>query len=752
MSRFVIAKFGACAALGTEASGIQAEILAGVSAFEHLLGPRGAVAIAALETIPSGESRPARRRTLLEHALHDLFNGLSWPPGRVALVHASTVDDGDLEEVACHRAREAGHNVVDSRRCELGRAGWFEALLRAGALLSEDACETVVVYASDSLCDAETVARLVRARETLGEDNRDGMIPGEGACVALCCRLDSPLAARPGAIVCEQVAIGREPNPFSSSSPDSEPNISTGLASLFRSLTPSPRVDVVIDCQTGQARFTKEFHTAYLRCGQLMPEPLVRASTAASFGDAGVATGGLALVVAQLELAERTRALVYASDDDGHLGGAIVTRTDGVTALRERLQQLWVQRSSAFDRTSHARSELVEDHLDTSGYLLVDRFDDLVSGQTPWFELDHTERRIQAQLDALALGDRVTIESARAGLASRSTDRRLGSALVACSWLAPEELGDAVCEAAAVLDEDELGELTSVLALATNSGPVIATMLRHESERLRILGLELAAVRSDVTVSEIAACLDDHMLAVRGAAALSLARRGAEAYEAAIIAAAQSEPRCVDFAAALVWQGHPQAVDRLRWLLAQEPALAVESARWLALCGTPSDMREINRRLTRLEPSEALVEVLGTVGLASSVSYLLAALEEDDEDLQIATARSLDRITGADLREQLIDDAGVVEVRRCVDDVRWRDWLEQREHPWPAARLRDGQTWSLRAVWDELRAGTSELARRRLAAEELSLRGPRRIHLDVRGPIAEQLRLIANWTAALGFG
>ena len=34
----------------------------------------------------------------------------------------------------------------------------------------------------------------------------------------------------------------------------------------------------------------------------------------------------------------------------------------------------------------------------------ADRFDDLVSGQTPWPELDRTERLIQAQLDALVLG------------------------------------------------------------------------------------------------------------------------------------------------------------------------------------------------------------------------------------------------------------------------------------------------------------------------------------------------------------
>ncbi|PRP95531.1 3-oxoacyl-(acyl carrier protein) synthase [Enhygromyxa salina] len=436
MSGFVIAKLGACAALGTEASGLQAEVIAGTSAFEHRLGPRGAVTVVALETLAIAEPRAARRRALLEHALADLLDGLSWEPGRVALVHASAAEEGtELEDRVVQRAREAGQQIASVHGARHARASWFMALVRARELLDEGRCEAVLVFASDSRCDRETLAALARACETLGDDNRDGLIPGEGACVALCCLPDAPLAGLPTAIACEQLAIGREPNPFAGS----EPSISTGLTSLFRSLSPSPPVDVVVDCQTGQARFTKEFHAAYLRCVERMPEPLVRTSTAGSFGDAGAATGGLAMILAQLELATRARALAYASDDDGQLGGAVLARSGGGTALRERLERLWARRQVAPASAFHQRQELIEDHLDTCGYLVLDRFDDLVSGQTPWRELDGVERRIQAQLDALALGGRSTIERARAGLGSGAGVRgAVARQLHAMSNWAPE--------------------------------------------------------------------------------------------------------------------------------------------------------------------------------------------------------------------------------------------------------------------------------------------------------------------------
>lgn len=746
MSGFVIAKLGACSALGTEASGIQAELAAGSSAFEHHLGPQGAVTMAALETLPIESDQLARRRALLAHAIDDLLAGLTFfNPARAGLVQASAdTTETAFGEILAHQVRGAGLEPLPIQARSHGRSSWFAALLLARELLTDEAYDVVFVFASDSRCDRASVAALARATELLGDDNSDGLVPGEGACIALCCRPGFPLARLPSAMWCEAVAIGDEPQPFRGS----EPNLSQGLTNVFRALASEPiAVDVVIDCQTGQTRFTKEFHAAYLRCGSLMPEPLVRSSTAAAFGEAGSATAGLAMVMAQHELAARNRALVYSSGDDGLLGAAILVRVGGRSALQERLEQREPRPRSAF----HSRTEVIDDHLETCGYLQLDRFDDLSTARIPWFELVGVELRIQAHLDALALGGAATIERARAGLEGWSADRRQGSALVAGAWFAVGELADEVTGLAATLDDDELDELASTLALATKASPILLALVRHPTPNLRRLGLELASSCVEVFTSDVAACLSDAEVQVRGAAALCLARRSASEFTNQLLVAADADPECVGLPAALVWLGHERAIERLRWLLRQRPELAVESARWLAMCGDANDQQAISERLMTFEPNVAIADVLGTVGLPGSLPHLLAALERDDEMLRVAAARALDRMTGAGLREQLIDDHGVVEVQRCLDAARWRDWLEQYSNHLPTGRMRDGQAWSLRAVWNELCAGTSELSRRRLAVDELSLSGAVRVHLDVRSSITAQRWVMARWGEALGF-
>ncbi|KIG19096.1 3-oxoacyl-(acyl-carrier-protein) synthase [Enhygromyxa salina] len=738
----MIATIGASAALATKASELQAELATGAVAFEQQPSPRGFVTVAALDSLDRGLDRQQRRRALLEYALADLLARTPKLHQPVLVVVVSDTDQTadataqDLAQLATGKLE-----LGPMERVSHGRAGWFAALCRAEALLQDSRVEAVLVVATDSHCDLASVAALARASAILGEDNRDGLIPGEGACVALCCRADSPLAQLGGATRCEVVGVGREPAPFTGP----RPNLSQGLSALFEQLgARSPgATELVVDCQTGESRFTKEFHAAYLRNGPLMPEPLVTQSTAAPFGDAGVATPGLALLIAQQFTGPHGRALIYASDDAGHLGAAIIVSPER-SVLRQRLSELWSdpnQRDAAAGY--RGREDSLDRHLEELGYLQLDRLDDLDSAQTPWFELFPIEARIQAHLDALALGGANTIERATLACSETAFDRSRGALLVAASWFTAPPLLEAVCRLAAQMDAVELDELAGAIELGTHPAPLVSALLAHESGDVRRCGVELAAAVTDIPEPELAALLNDETESVRGAAAIALARRGTTQRTDLLVAAATRAPETVGYVAALVWLGHAGALSRLRWLLGQSPPIAEQAARWLSIAGEPGDMRAIHERLTQLEATPTALEALGNAGLVESLPFLLDGLDHDDEPVVEAAACALDRITGAGLREDLLDEDGLLEVRRCIDPKTWRTWLDGRQ--WPAGRLRDGQPFSVQACWNELIAGSSERLRRRWAADELALRGGAATQVVVRWSVDRQRKALDRW-------
>ncbi|KIG19132.1 3-oxoacyl-(acyl-carrier-protein) synthase [Enhygromyxa salina] len=741
----MIATIGACAALATRASELQAELATGAVAFEQQPSPRGLVTVAALDSLDRDLDRQQRRRALLDHALADFLARAPKLDQPVLVVVVSGMDQTadttaqDLAQLAVGKLQLGQMEAVSH-----GRGGWFAALSRAEALLRDIRVEAVLVVATDSHCDRASVAALARASAILGEDNRDGLIPGEGACVALCCRGDSPLAQLGGATRCEVVGVSREPAPFTGP----RPNLSQGLSALFEQLgARSPgATELVVDCQTGESRFTKEFHAAYLRNGPVMPEPLVTQSTAAPFGDAGVATPGLALLVAQQFTGPHERALMYASDDAGHLGAAIIV-SPARSVLRQRLSELWSDPGQR-DRAGYGgREDSLDRHLEELGYLQLARLDDLGSGQTPWLELSPIEARIAAHLDALALGGANTIERATLACSEATFDQLQGALVVAASWFTAAPLLDAVCRRAAEMDAVDLDELAGAIELGTNPRPLVSALLAHESSDVRRCGVELAAAVTDVPEPELAALLHDKSDCVRAEAAIALARRGAKQRTEDLVAAATRAPETVGYVAALVWLGHAGAMDRLRWLLHQGPQLAEQAARWLSMAGDPGDMRAIHDRLTQLEATPATLEALGNAGLAESLPVLLDGLDHDDAAVVEAAARALDRITGAGLREDLLDEDGLLEVRRCVDATTWRAWLEGRQ--WPPGRLRDGHPFSVAACWNELTAGSSERMRRRWAADELALRGGAATQFVVRWSVERQRRTLERWGSEL---
>ncbi|MDC0668162.1 3-oxoacyl-ACP synthase [Nannocystis radixulma] len=278
--------------------------------------------------------------------------------GVTALTEALGVVDRPLAPrlplvLACPRADEGGpvdvpalvgalqREVPRSAAIELtiadivreGRAGFFAALVRAEEMLRARATPWVLVGALDSLCDLGSLVALARSNRVLGEDNIDGLLPGEGAAFLL---LTGDGALRQSGPVYGRIiaaATGREPRPYRQRElPSLAAGLTQVLARLRELVGPAAgRVDQALSCQPGEVFWTRELVQGYLRHVQMFPEPFEVTSITESLGDAGAASGAL-LVARALAPASRAeerrgaaiRSLAYGCSDAGEVGACIV--------------------------------------------------------------------------------------------------------------------------------------------------------------------------------------------------------------------------------------------------------------------------------------------------------------------------------------------------------------------------------------------------------------------------------------------
>lgn len=300
---------------------------------DDMVGPGGPVRASMLAMLGREATRTERAAAFARRALREASFGLGelsgWrlpcffalpEPGIGPRIELETLMRGIGELVT-----DSGGSLRPARVVEAGRAGVFEALEAALALLARGEEKFALVAGIDSLADPETLVDLADRNRLLGRTNLDGIIPGEGAaCVLLC---------HPGVVTRQQVlarvlstAVAREPLPFIAAG--DRVSAAEGLSSVFRKLRTdvAGRVDQVFAGTTGQSYFGREFAHAYLQNEALMPEPLQCELLSHALGDVGAAAGAICIVQAVAKLSAQRTGLAYASSDSGLVGGCVVTR------------------------------------------------------------------------------------------------------------------------------------------------------------------------------------------------------------------------------------------------------------------------------------------------------------------------------------------------------------------------------------------------------------------------------------------
>jgi 3-oxoacyl-[acyl-carrier-protein] synthase I len=343
-----VAGMGLACPVGLRSRPALAAMDAGITRFverDDVTHADGSVKASMLGLLDPQQSRAERITWLARHALDEALAGLGHVAGPLPCLLALPARDVGprIDAGALQRAFADAHTgtgarvqvvVASQRPLEDGRAGVFQALEAALALLALGREPLVLVGGVDSLVDPATLAALAARNRLLGRTNFDGIIPGEGAAFVLLGH-PSAVARQHTLALVRGNAVAREPRPFSAA----EPIVSTsaGLTSVFRTLLAAvgERVDEVFAATTGEGYFGREFAHAYLRNAALMPEPLRHTPLSSALGDAGAAAGAIALVQAIARLGPHgpgNRAgpgrlcLAYGSSDGGLVGGCVVGR------------------------------------------------------------------------------------------------------------------------------------------------------------------------------------------------------------------------------------------------------------------------------------------------------------------------------------------------------------------------------------------------------------------------------------------
>lgn len=336
-----VVSVGLACPVGLDATAALAAVDAGINRFvfvEPVLDLAGdPVSASKLETPVLGDTRLDRAVALGIAAIRDAlspFGKDSFPdPVPCLLAAPEPTAGGDLDALLLAgglRRGLSGHPVEllfpDKLSAARGRAGFFDALESAVALLATNRAPAVLVGGTDSLVDVTTLQDMSKRNRLLSKINLDGNVFGEAAAFALLVhpRL-LPHAQSKGEVLA--IAKAQEPRPIIAV----EPSTSLGLAELFRTLRACHpgRLGAVMNGVSCEGFYGMEFSNAYLRNVELMPEPLRNHTVGNAFGDVGAAAGAVAFVQAVSALNPRrgpkvSSALAYGSSDSGAVGGCIV--------------------------------------------------------------------------------------------------------------------------------------------------------------------------------------------------------------------------------------------------------------------------------------------------------------------------------------------------------------------------------------------------------------------------------------------
>jgi uncharacterized protein (TIGR02270 family) len=421
---------------------------------------------------------------------------------------------------------------------------------------------------------------------------------------------------------------------------------------------------------------------------------------------------------------------------------------------------------------------LASEHLDELSFLLADRTVSLDSPALGLEDLAETEERIEAHLDGLRFAGQAAVDLLQESLNDSDNDVVLASMFALASI--PELDGglDAALAAFTKAKDESIPACAAVLkhALHPEFGRRLAKLLGHERGPIRQAVLKILTYRREMDARAVMPLLKDPDPQMRGAAISALTSVGEQRDLAALEQAVLSAPgaRNAEELLALLRLGSARALESCRAAIGAPDGEATAALFLpLALAGGAGDLKFIKASLGRPELKAPAAEALGLHGHPDSVPLLLQLLEDTEESVRIAAARSLDMLTGAGLKEtfeipeeeaepieESASEAGAGEkseaaptatvrvTRVSTNAAAWRDWWKGNQPTFPPGlRTREGRPFSLGQCIADLETPGRPLALRQRTLWELEIRSGQRFPFEPDAFVARQRKGLAAWQA-----
>lgn len=152
------------------------------------------------------------------------------------------------------------------------------------------------------------------------------------------------------------------------------------------------------------------------------------------------------------------------------------------------------------------------------------------------------------------------------------------------------------------------------------------------------------------------------------------------------------------------------------------------------------------------EVKVAAILSLGEFGFSKDIGRLIDLLgEENEKEVQLAIAYSLERITGAGLRMKSAEEEEMEDIEPTLSWQQWREWWYQNRNQFPEIangqriRWRKGKKLEFGLLIDELQAEENGYEIRKRAWQELVIRSEHNIQYEADWPIEKQQNSFQLW-------
>lgn len=327
-----------------------------------------------------------------------------------------------------------------------------------------------------------------------------------------------------------------------------------------------------------------------------------------------------------------------------------------------------------------------------------------------------------------------------------------------------------------IADAESRQGFAAALALVPHDALAIAlrTLLSSADARHRALAIEVLGYRGLASEAELVSAAGDQAMVAQAALPYLALTRSPMLGD--LVAAALRQPDEGLLRAAWlagVIGNQPRVVDALR-------ESEDDQAPWLlALAAEEQDAARLLERM-RAEPTPARVQAVGWAATYAAIAPLLELLDQNNPRLALAAAHALERITGAELREEAEVDAEEIFVadppepdlgeprpmrlavalsdvrdrppepasetipQPTTDAARWHAWLKEHELP-QGRRLRRGRLHAPSVSLWELDTSPSTPAERRALGRELVIRTGAVVRFDPQDFVPVQEQALLEW-------